>query len=68
MYSTLMLSELVEARYAARLAEAEQRRARRELLAAQPRHTWIRLHAAWRLPALRIRRRRTSCATCPVAR
>lgn len=31
MYSTLMLSDLVEARYAARLAEAERRRQLRQL-------------------------------------
>lgn len=31
MYSTLMLSDLVEARYAARLAEVERRRQRRQV-------------------------------------
>jgi hypothetical protein len=35
MYSALMLSDLVEARYAARLAEAERRRQLRQLSQAR---------------------------------
>jgi hypothetical protein len=47
MYSALMLSDLVEARCAARLAEAERRRKRRQLIAARarrPRRSW---HLPW---------------------
>jgi len=45
MYSTLMLSDLIEARYAARLAEAERRRQIRQLTQQRVR----RVRSAWHL-------------------
>lgn len=45
MYSTLMLADLVEARYAARLAEAERRRQIRQLTQQRVR----RLRGSWHL-------------------
>ena len=45
MYSTLMLSDLIEARYAARLAEAERRRQIRQLAQQRVR----RLRGSWHL-------------------
>jgi len=45
MYSTLMLSDLIEARYAARLAEAERHRQIRQLTQQRVR----RLRGSWHL-------------------
>jgi hypothetical protein len=56
-----MLSELAEARYAARLAEADRRRRLRELTAARGQRL-RRLGLALRLPRPR-RSRPTACAT-----
>lgn len=58
MYSALLLADLVEARYAARLAEAERRRQLRQLSRARVH----RVRIAWRLwwPH---RRPATTCAT-----
>jgi hypothetical protein len=54
MYSALMLSDLVEARYAARLAEAERRRQLRQLTQQRAHRLGRTLH----LPRLR---RTTAC-------
>ena len=58
MYSPLMLADLVEARYAARLAEAERRRQLRQL----SRQRVHRLRVAWHLPWPH-RHPTTTCAT-----
>ncbi len=58
MYSALLLADLVEARYAARLAEAERRRQLRQLSRARVH----RVRIAWR--GWRPHRRpATTCAT-----
>src|SRR4051794_29607361 len=69
MYSTLMLSELAEATYAVRLADAERQRQRRLLLvdhAHRIRRTFARMRAAWHLPWPGSRR--TPTTACPTAR
>jgi len=58
MYSPLMLADLVEARYEARLAEAERRRQLRQLTRQRAR----RLRVGWHLPWPR-RHPTTTCAT-----
>lgn len=71
MYSALMLSELVEARYAARLAEAERRRRVRELSAARAHRLRSALrHSQPHLPRLRRPRLRAAATstTCATAR
>jgi len=47
MYSALLLSDLVNARCAARLAEAERRRQLREFATARPRRQRFRRHLPW---------------------
>lgn len=61
MYSTLMLSDLIEARYAARLAEAERRRQVRQL--AQRRVHRIRV--GWHLLPVPHRHPAVPAATLP---
>lgn len=61
MYSALMLTKLVEERYAARLANAEHQRQLREVTGA----TGPRLD--WHLPRI-AGHRRSRPATCSVAR
>lgn len=62
MYSALMLADLVEARYAARLAEAERRRQLRQLTQARVH----RLRVAWHLPWPH--RHPATTTTCATAR
>lgn len=47
MYSALMHSDLVDTRYAARLAEAERRRQLREFATARPRRQRFHRHLPW---------------------
>lgn len=47
MYSALMLADLVEARYAARLAEAERRRQLRALTQQKARRLHVTRHLPW---------------------
>ena len=47
MYSAVMLSDLVEARYAARLAEAERRRQLRALTCKKARRLRVTRHLPW---------------------
>ena len=47
MYSALMLSDLVEARYAARLAEAERRRQLRQLTAQRAHRLRVSVRLPW---------------------